>query len=98
VTNNTKTITLALARIPRSGPLRRDLLAETDVVTKRLRPVLAGYRLSAILICTTDTGSRVHSEAAKSRKGGVRLRGRQQEWTAQMPYAQAARINHNRGE
>ena len=49
MTNNTKTITLALARIPRSGPLHRDLGDEADVVIAKLRPLLNGHRLSAIV-------------------------------------------------
>jgi hypothetical protein len=44
------TVTLALARIPRGGPLRGDLLAEAKIVAKKLRPVLTGYRLGA-LVC-----------------------------------------------
>lgn len=44
-----QSIALALARIPRSGPLHRDLLEEAEIVAKKLRPVLTGYRLSAIL-------------------------------------------------
>lgn len=45
----TQVITRALARIPRSGPLHRDLLEEAEIVAKKLRPVLTGYRLGAIL-------------------------------------------------
>jgi hypothetical protein len=45
----TQTIAIALARIPRGGPLRRDLLQEARLVAKKLRPVLTGYRLGAIL-------------------------------------------------
>lgn len=49
MTNNTKTIALALARIPRSGPLHRDLRDEADVVIAKLRPLLNGHRLGAIV-------------------------------------------------
>jgi hypothetical protein len=43
------TVTLALARIPRSGPLRRDLRDEADVVIAKLCPLLNGHRLGAIV-------------------------------------------------
>lgn len=46
---NVQTVAIAFARIPRSGPLRSDLLAEAEIVAKKLRPVLMGYRLGAIL-------------------------------------------------
>ncbi|MGA7637517.1 MAG: hypothetical protein WCB00_11345 [Candidatus Acidiferrales bacterium] len=46
---NVQTVAIALARIPRTGSLRNELRDEADVVTKRLRPVLRGYRLGAML-------------------------------------------------
>jgi hypothetical protein len=59
----TETIALAIARIPRSGPLRSDLLAESDVVVTKLRPLLNGHRLGAIvralLILTVEHASRL---------------------------------------
>jgi hypothetical protein len=65
----TQTIAIALARLPRSGQLRHDLLHEADVVTKRLRPVLTGYRLSAILyalmtLTAEYTGKLLEAETA----------------------------------
>jgi hypothetical protein len=45
----TRTVGLVLSRTPFSGPLRRDLLEEAANVAKKLRPVLAGYRLGAML-------------------------------------------------
>jgi hypothetical protein len=45
----TQTIAIALARIPRSGPLRRDLRDEADIVIAKLRPLLNGHRLGAVV-------------------------------------------------
>ena len=45
----TETIALAVARFPRSGPLRRDLRDEADVVIAKLCPLLNGHRLGAIV-------------------------------------------------
>jgi hypothetical protein len=47
--SKSRTVCLALARIPRSKPLRRELPEEAADVAKKPRLVLAGYRLGAIL-------------------------------------------------
>jgi hypothetical protein len=53
----------ALAGVPRSGPLRRDLRDEADVVIAKLRPLLNGHRLGAIVralfILTVEHASRL---------------------------------------
>jgi hypothetical protein len=45
----TETIARAIARFPHTGPLHADLLAESDVVVTKLRPLLNGHRLGAIV-------------------------------------------------
>jgi hypothetical protein len=67
---STKTITLALARIPRSGPLRRDLLAEAKIVAKKLRPVLTGYRLGALLCALMMLANECAGELLKAEAAG----------------------------
>jgi hypothetical protein len=42
-------MTRATTRVPRTGQLYRDLRAESDVLTKKLRPMLEGFRLGAIV-------------------------------------------------
>jgi hypothetical protein len=47
--NRTQRIALALARIPRSGALHDDLHDEAAVLVKKLRPLLNGFRLGAVI-------------------------------------------------
>lgn len=63
-------VTLALARIPRSGPLRRDLLEEADMVTKKLAPVLTGYRLGALLCALMKMVAQYAVELLKAEAAG----------------------------
>lgn len=49
MTINTKTITRALVRIPRSGSLHDAVRAEAEVVIKKLRPLLNGFRLGSVI-------------------------------------------------
>lgn len=66
----TRSIAIALARIPRSGPLRRDLLAEAEIVAKKLRPVLMGYRLGAILCALMIMAAQYAVELLKAEAAG----------------------------
>jgi hypothetical protein len=45
----TQTLALALARVPHSGALHDDIRAESAVLIKKLRPLLNGYRLGAVI-------------------------------------------------
>jgi hypothetical protein len=45
----TQSIVAALARIPRTGSLRRDLHDESEILMRKLRPALRGFRLGAIV-------------------------------------------------
>ena len=65
-----QSVALALARIPRSGPLRRDLLEEADMVTKKLPPVLTGYRLGALLCALMKMVAQYTVELLKAEVAG----------------------------
>jgi hypothetical protein len=45
----TKSIILALARIPRSGSLHNNIRAESAALEKKLRPLLHDYRLGSVV-------------------------------------------------
>ena len=65
-----ETVAIALARIPRSGPLRHDLLYEADSVTKKLRPVLTGYRLGALVCALMMLAAECAVELLKAEAAG----------------------------
>jgi hypothetical protein len=48
-TTRTQRIALALARVPRSGPLHDDIHAEAAVLVRKLRPLLNGFRLGSVV-------------------------------------------------
>ena len=66
----TQSVALALARIPRSGPLRSDLLAEAEIVAKKLAPVLTGYRLGALLCALMMLAAEYAVELLKAEVAG----------------------------
>lgn len=65
-----QTVALALAHIPRSGPLRRDLLAEAKIVATTVRPVLTGYRLGALVCALMMMAAQYAVELLKAEAAG----------------------------
>src|SRR5271170_1118027 len=65
-----QTVAIALARIPRSGPLRRDLLEEAKIAARKLRPVLTGYRLGALVCALMMIAAECAVELLKAEAAG----------------------------
>lgn len=67
---NVQTVAIALARVPRSGPLYHDLLEEAEIVAKKLGPVLTGYRLGALLCALMILAAECAVELLKAEAAG----------------------------
>lgn len=70
IRTRTQSITAALARIPRSGPLHDDIRAESAVLVKNLRPLLHDFRLGSVIRALVRLAAEYSTQLLRAEREG----------------------------